>query len=80
MLPRYRSVLLDLRWSCLRWLLLALVGPDGRSLKDVEMEHIMSVLNKHQGNKPAAAAELGISLKTLYNRLNAWQDEKRVAG
>ncbi len=58
----------------------AAVGLDGRSLKDVEMEHIMSVLNKHQGNKPAAAAELGISLKTLYNRLNAWQDEKRVAG
>lgn len=58
----------------------AMTGIDGRSLKDVEMEHIISVLNKHQGNKPAAATELGISLKTLYNRLNAWQDEKRVAG
>jgi DNA-binding NtrC family response regulator len=55
-------------------------GSDGRSLKDVEMEHILAVLRKHSGNKPAAAAELGISLKTLYNRLNAWQDEKRVAG
>ncbi len=53
---------------------------DGRSLKDVEMEHILVVLQKHQGSKPAAAAELGISLKTLYNRLNAWQDEKRQAG
>lgn len=60
--------------------LAALPALDGRSLKDVEMEHILSVLNRHQGNKPAAAAELGISLKTLYNRLNAWQDEKRVAG
>ena len=56
------------------------VGSDGRSLKDVEMEHILSVLNKHQGNKPAAANELGISLKTLYNRLNALNDEKRAAG
>jgi DNA-binding NtrC family response regulator len=44
------------------------------------MEHILGVLQKHSGNKPAAAAELGISLKTLYNRLNAWQDEKRQAG
>ena len=51
---------------------------DGRSLKDVEMEHILTVLQKHNGNKPAAAAELGISLKTLYNRLNAWQEEKRA--
>jgi DNA-binding NtrC family response regulator len=56
------------------------VAMDGRSLKDVEMEHILTVLQKHQGNKPAAAAELGISLKTLYNRLNAWQEEKRAAG
>ena len=51
---------------------------DGRSLKDVEIEHILSVLNKHQGNKPAAANELGISLKTLYNRLNALNEEKRA--
>ena len=28
-----------------------------------------------QGNKPAAAAELGIGLKTLYNKLNQWQEE-----
>jgi DNA-binding NtrC family response regulator len=44
------------------------------------MEHILAVLQKHNGNKPGAAAELGISLKTLYNRLNAWQEEKRQAG
>ena len=39
------------------------------------MEHILSVLDKHQGNKPAAAAELGISLKTLYNKLNQLQQQ-----
>jgi DNA-binding NtrC family response regulator len=58
----------------------AMPAVDSRSLKDVEMEHILAVLQKHNGNKPAAAAELGISLKTLYNRLNAWQEEKRQAG
>jgi DNA-binding NtrC family response regulator len=52
-------------------------GP--KTLKEVEMEHILRVLDKHQGNKPAAAAELGIVLKTLYNKLNQWQEE-RAAG
>lgn len=58
------------------------LGPiDSRSLRDVEMEHILAVLEKHKNNKPAAATELGISLKTLYNRLNAWQeDQRRIAG
>jgi DNA-binding NtrC family response regulator len=53
---------------------------DARTLREIEMEHILSVLEKHAGNKPAAAAELGISLKTLYNRLNQWQEERKNAG
>jgi hypothetical protein len=28
-----------------------------------------------QGKKVTAAAELGIVLKTLYNKLNQWQEE-----
>ncbi len=51
-----------------------------RTLRDIEMEHILRVLEKHNGNKPAAAAELGISLKTLYNKLNALQEERKNAG
>jgi DNA-binding NtrC family response regulator len=47
-----------------------------RTLKEVEMEHILRVLEKHQGNKPAAASELGIVLKTLYNKLNQWEEER----
>jgi DNA-binding NtrC family response regulator len=47
-----------------------------RTLKEIEMDHILKVLEKHSGNKPAAAAELGIVLKTLYNKLNQWQEER----
>jgi DNA-binding NtrC family response regulator len=51
-----------------------------RTLREIEMEHVLRVLEKHSGNKPAAAAELGISLKTLYNKLNQLQEERRSAG
>jgi DNA-binding NtrC family response regulator len=53
-------------------------GP--RTLHEIEMEHVLRVLEKHAGNKPAAAKELGISLKTLYNKLNQMQEERRNAG
>jgi DNA-binding NtrC family response regulator len=52
----------------------------GRTLRAIEMEHVLRVLEKHDGNKPAAAAELGISLKTLYNKLNQLQEERKSAG
>jgi DNA-binding NtrC family response regulator len=51
-----------------------------RTLREIEMEHVLRVLEKHDGNKPAAAAELGISLKTLYNKLNQLQEERKAAG
>jgi transcriptional regulator with PAS, ATPase and Fis domain len=40
------------------------------NLRDLEMQAIHEALSRHQGNKPKAAEELGISLKTLYNKLN----------
>jgi DNA-binding NtrC family response regulator len=43
------------------------------TLRDIEMKYILVVLEKHHGNKPAAAKELGISLKTLYNKINQLQ-------
>jgi DNA-binding NtrC family response regulator len=52
----------------------------GRTLREIEMEHVLRVLEKHAGNKPAAATELEISLKTLYNKLNQWQEERKTAG
>jgi DNA-binding NtrC family response regulator len=51
-----------------------------RTLQDIEMEHILRVLEKHNGHKQQAAAELGISLKTLYNKLNKLEEERRAAG
>jgi len=50
----------------------------GRTLREIEMEHILRVLEKNNRNKPAAAAELGISLKTLYNKLNQWEEERKA--
>ncbi len=42
----------------------------GKTLREIEMQAIYDALDRHQGNKPKAAQELGISLKTLYNKLN----------
>jgi len=50
-----------------------------RTLEEVEIEHLLRVLEKHSGSKTAAAAELGISLKTIYNKLNKLND-RRAAG
>ena len=55
-------------------------GPNVRTLHDIEMEHILRTLDKNGGNKPTTAKELGISLKTLYNKLNRWEDDRRAAG
>ena len=41
-----------------------------KTLREIEMEVIHQCLEKHQGDKPKVAQELGISLKTLYNKLN----------
>ncbi len=56
-------------------------GPSpARTLSEIEMEHVLRVLDKHGGSKTAAAAELGISLKTMYNKLNKLQEERKSAG
>lgn len=54
------------------------ISSSGRKLREIEMEVIYQVLDKHRGDKPKAAAELGIALKTLYNKLNG--DQTRAAG
>ena len=49
------------------------------TLRELETIAIEKSVERHDGNKPAAAAELGVSLKTLYNKLNA-AEERRQAG
>jgi len=49
------------------------------SLRDWELMAIEQSMERHDGNKPAVAEELGVSLKTLYNKLNSAEDRK-VAG
>lgn len=46
----------------------------GRTIEDVEKELIYATLEKVNGNKTLAADMLGISTKTLYNRLHAYGD------
>lgn len=40
------------------------------SLRELEMHAIYQAMDRHDGDKATAAEELGISLKTLYNKLN----------
>ncbi len=50
------------------------------SLREMESLAVQEAIHRHQGNKPAAAEELGISLKTLYNKLNQSDLANKKAG
>lgn len=45
----------------------------GTSIDDVEKLLITKTLELNQGNKPKTAEILGISLKTLYNKLERYE-------
>lgn len=47
----------------------------GLSIEDVERRAILTALQKHNGNRSATAAELGISLRKLYYRLAQYQKQ-----
>ena len=47
----------------------------GTSLEEAERALIMATLNAVAGSKARAAEVLGISLKTLYNRLHSYRGE-----
>lgn len=53
------------------------LGP--MSLKEMEFTAIQEAVARHGGNKQAAAEELGISLKTLYNKLNQQAAQSKAA-
>jgi two-component system NtrC family response regulator len=56
----------------------ALAIHTGKSLREIEIESIWAALESCNGNKTAAAQQLGISLKTLYNKLNADVSSKKA--
>lgn len=48
----------------------------GVSLEDVERNLIFATLERFEGNKRLTAESLGVSLKTLYNKLKRYGEEK----
>jgi DNA-binding NtrC family response regulator len=59
---------------------IAAAPSDSELLEDIERNHILAALERHGGNRAAAAAELGISLRKLYYRLEKYQREGRSTG
>ncbi|BDG07796.1 sigma-54-dependent transcriptional regulator [Anaeromyxobacter paludicola] len=55
----------------------ALRVPVGIPLRDVEKEYILASLQRNGGNKARTAEVLGISEKTLYNKLNRYAASAR---
>jgi DNA-binding NtrC family response regulator len=53
--------------------------PGPMTLEELEMQAIHTALERHEGSKPKAAEELGVSLKTLYNKLNRADATAKIA-
>ncbi|MBX3423662.1 MAG: sigma-54-dependent Fis family transcriptional regulator [Pirellulaceae bacterium] len=53
------------------------LGP--MTMRELELTAIIEAVSRHNGNKQAAADELEISLKTLYNKLNQAEDRQKAA-
>ncbi|MGC1508915.1 sigma-54-dependent Fis family transcriptional regulator [Ketobacter sp. MCCC 1A13808] len=51
----------------------------GKTIQEMEKELIMATLAEVNDDKPKAATMLGISLKTLYNRLNQYENSQLSA-
>ncbi len=52
----------------------------GSSIQDVERRLILATIHELEGDKKRAADILGISLKTLYNRLNVYEAGSKKSG
>jgi DNA-binding NtrC family response regulator len=61
---------LPLRFSARKLRVASASDAGPQTLRDLEMKAIEDALDRSGGNKPKAAESLGISLKTLYNKLN----------
>ena len=58
---------------------LSVVGETPMSLKEMEQVAIEKAMERHDGNKSKVAEELGVSLKTLYNKLNQAESQRKSA-
>jgi transcriptional regulator with PAS, ATPase and Fis domain len=50
--------------------------PEQLSMKEASLELIEKALQKHGGNRKAAAKELGISERTVYRKLDQMKKKK----
>ncbi|QXO18719.1 MULTISPECIES: sigma-54-dependent transcriptional regulator [Vibrio] len=50
--------------------------PNHWTLKDVEKAHIMQLVDFYQGNKSAAARDLGVARKTLERKFKEWDGDE----
>jgi len=78
---------LSLSRACNRWrraVSMTAMAPDKpgaqppASLSDVERTYILAAMKRHRGNRRAVATELGVSLRTLYNRLRDYRRLKYI--
>jgi DNA-binding NtrC family response regulator len=49
------------------------------TLQEVERQYLNLVLSKTAGNKPQAAKILGVTVKTVYNKLNEYKAKETPA-
>lgn len=54
----------------------SIVVPVGTSLSEAERQIILATLDFYEGNKQETAERLGVSLKTLYNKLKKFDEEE----
>lgn len=46
-----------------------------QTLREMEKTHILAALDLANGNKAKAASLLGVSIKTVYNKLNSFSSQ-----
>lgn len=52
-----------------------ILSQPGMTIDELERRHILATLERNHGNRSQTAQELGISLRTLYYRLGAYQKQ-----